>query len=444
MSLRGGRSWLLLVAWIAVAVAVAVAIWTPDGQAQETRRVAPPPDPGHVQELIRRLADPSYEVRTRATWELCALGPPAVGALRRAAQSDEFEIALRARSVLEVFEQIHFGGVEISLEASRNRLSWDETVDLTLTFKNVSAYPARVPLIVSPAAGMSADVRQVTGVLDVADYLRVVGPRSEAVALHVDDITADPQVADAVEARIDGGPEATLDPGATLVYRVEDFNRGWARYPLLSAGTYSLQFVYIPPWDDERMAREEIGRVESNAIELRVTDDPPPVVNGPDLSAVLTLEWQNTAAVARLISTSDLPIAVNLNIDKGQPPFAALTWQTASGPGWRDLTIAGRRHGEGLVFDSALVIEIVPGDAVEVGRVSRDELRAALGGDLHDLRSLRIRAEYSNRTGRQWLRRSAPRPNQPDHAPEPSPPTLPRRTFFGRVTSNVLTGPPGD
>ena len=440
MNLRGRRSWLLLLAWIAVAVAIR----TPVGLAQETRQAAHPADPEHIQELIRRLADPSYEVRTQATWELCALGPPAVEALRRAADTGEFEIALRARSVLDVFEQIHFGGVEISLAASRNRLSWDETIDLTLTFKNVSAYPARVPLIVSPVTGLSADVRQVTGVLDVADYLRVVGPRSKAVQLHVDDITADPQVAEAIEARIDGGPEGTLAPGATLVYRVEALNRGWARYPLLNAGTYSLQFVYVPPWDDERMEREEIGRVQSNAIELQVTNDPPAVVRGPGLSAALTLEWQRTTAIARLINTSDLPMAVNLNIEMGQPPFAALSWQSATGQRWRDLTIAGRQHGEGLVFDSALVIDIAPGDAIEVGRVSLDELRAALGGEHQNLNALRIRAEYSNRTDRQWLRRSGPRPNQPAHAPEPSPPTLPRRMFSGRVTTNVLTAPPGD
>ena len=134
MNLRGRRSWLLLLAWIAVAVAIR----TPVGLAQEPRPEAHPPDPAHVQELIRRLADPSYEIRTRATWELCALGPPAVEALRRAADTGEFEIALRARSVVDVFEQIHFGGVEISLAACRNRPSCDGTSDPPPTVRDVS------------------------------------------------------------------------------------------------------------------------------------------------------------------------------------------------------------------------------------------------------------------------------------------------------------------
>src|SRR2546423_15609598 len=79
---------------------VAAAEPDPDEQARQTVGVAtdgpallaffglrsdPAPDPKHLDELTRKLADPSPAVRERAMAELVARGAPAVPALRQAA-----------------------------------------------------------------------------------------------------------------------------------------------------------------------------------------------------------------------------------------------------------------------------------------------------------------------------------------------------------------------
>jgi hypothetical protein len=51
--------------------------------------------------LVKQLADESFVVREKASEELVALGPPAVAALKTAAQDDDLEVSRRARACLE-------------------------------------------------------------------------------------------------------------------------------------------------------------------------------------------------------------------------------------------------------------------------------------------------------------------------------------------------------
>ncbi|HEX4612644.1 MAG TPA: tetratricopeptide repeat protein [Urbifossiella sp.] len=68
---------------------------------------ADPPRPS-PDDLIRRLSDPSYTVREKATADLWTAGRPAIPALRKAAADPSPEVARRARGVLDRFDWFDF------------------------------------------------------------------------------------------------------------------------------------------------------------------------------------------------------------------------------------------------------------------------------------------------------------------------------------------------
>jgi HEAT repeat protein len=63
-------------------------------------------DRQRIDGLIRRLGDPSYAVRERATADLIASGLPAIGPLRKAQSDPDVEIARRAERCLERIERV--------------------------------------------------------------------------------------------------------------------------------------------------------------------------------------------------------------------------------------------------------------------------------------------------------------------------------------------------
>ncbi|HEY3245889.1 MAG TPA: hypothetical protein VGM03_21315, partial [Phycisphaerae bacterium] len=161
-----------------------------------------PADESEIERLIAQLSDASYEKRTEATRRLCAVGPAAIPALRRAAAGDEYETALRARNLLRTFEQVYFSGVEIRLAVSKEQIDWDEPVDLVLTLVNRSSAPARIPFEKPGRREESGDdpavargVREVAELLDIGDFLSVTAPDGEEVELRVDDISSNPFIA---------------------------------------------------------------------------------------------------------------------------------------------------------------------------------------------------------------------------------------------------------
>src|SRR5688572_26516041 len=59
-----------------------------------------------IEELIERLGSVSFSEREKATEALIAIGSPARGALQRAAESDDPEIAARAAELLDRFPKL--------------------------------------------------------------------------------------------------------------------------------------------------------------------------------------------------------------------------------------------------------------------------------------------------------------------------------------------------
>ncbi|HUU94504.1 MAG TPA: hypothetical protein VM487_02100 [Phycisphaerae bacterium] len=409
----------------------------PPGAASQpaTRAV----DDAAVEEMIRRLGDPSYDARTRATRELCRIGHRAAGALKEAAAGDDFETALRAANLLEVIESVYFGGCAVRLEADPARVSWNEPFELIVTIRNESDYSAQIPLEMSARrrGEVSADARQVGDMVDVADYLRVVSPDGRQVDLKVDDILVDPEVADAVEWRARGGPLGELPPGREVVVRLTDFNRGWARYPLLSRGVHKIDFVYEPQWDDEEFRRAGVGRVASNALEVEVTEAGPAIVRQRVRPAVVTIERSGDELVARLTNSDDLPIWINMNWGTSQAPFAHVVWTV----------FAGRTHEEELVepegrappmdaFTRDRLVEVAPGASVEVGRISLAQLlKKAMVQAVPAGRSFQVRAALVNQCDLSWQRRQEPALIGNHRVPEGLRTPLPRRMITGRFPS---------
>lgn len=64
------------------------------------------PDAARIEALIEQLGAPSYERRVEAGKALRAIGPPSLRALRRAAGSDNLEIAERVRRILVDVERV--------------------------------------------------------------------------------------------------------------------------------------------------------------------------------------------------------------------------------------------------------------------------------------------------------------------------------------------------
>ena len=146
--------------------------------------------------LVARLGNGSFKVREASTVRLLELGPQAGAALRQAVVGDDYEIAIRARDLLRVFEELLFAGVSVELSASRTLFDWSDPIVLTLRLANTGSQVGRVPFdLISPETDKRSDrLRQFTSLLDLSDYLVVEGPDGRPVRLHVDDIDEDPEI----------------------------------------------------------------------------------------------------------------------------------------------------------------------------------------------------------------------------------------------------------
>jgi hypothetical protein len=399
-----------------------------------------------ILELIRKLGDPSYNVRTRATRQLCMIGQRAAPALQRAADSDEFEIALRAKNLLEVIESVYFGGCRIHLASAQAKIAWDDPFELTVTIHNESAYRAALPLDMSAERrrAFSEQARLVGDIVDLADYLSVTGPDGRQVDLRVDDLRDDPQVADAIEWRAEGGPVGELPGGDEIVYHLRPLNRGWARYPLLKRGIYKIVFEYDPQWDDEEFRKASVGQVTSNVLEVQVTREAPPLVQRSRRPAVVDVQQDGAHFVARLTSSDDLPIWVNLNLGADQAPFAQLVWTIAAGsaaPVLEDVRFDLLSPPPRLdAFSRRRIRELAPGDSVELGRAPLAGLmRAKLVQGSPDGATFDLQATMVNQCDLTWQRGQQPSPLGNPRAPEALRTSLPRRMITGRFGSNPVT-----
>ncbi|UCC30201.1 MAG: hypothetical protein JSU86_18625 [Phycisphaerales bacterium] len=413
------------------------------GTGGEKSLTAPATD-ADIAALVSDLSDPSYEKRTYATRRLCAIGMPATEKLRAAAAGDDAETALRAKAVLSLLDNLMFSGVEVRLSFSKSKIAWDQPVDLNLTLTNRAKYPARVPFEIDPAKRTAAgdDAQQVGSMLDVADLVHVRGADGREIDLAVDDISADSQVVAAVQRRLNEGPVSTLDPGQQVKITVAAFNRGWARYLLLDTGVYTITMDYTPEWEDDALATQRVGRVVSNPATITISTGAPATVSRSGAEASLAIERDGAFIAARLTNRTDQAMLVNKNFGR-LPPFADGHWVYELDGTRQEVPVIAKSAASWHDFKAALLVEVGPGQSVELARIDLNELRRALsdaGAEL-DGRRWTVHFSYVNLCGRQWQVRQGSALLGNSKAPAIFQVPLPRRILSTGYTSNRLTAP---
>lgn len=397
--------------------------------------------------LVSDLSDPSYERRTYATRRLCAIGMPATEKLRAAAAGGDAETALRAKAVLSLLNNLMFSGVRVRLSFSKSKIAWDQSVDLNVTLTNRAKHPARVPFEIDPAKRTAADddAQQVGSMLDIADVVRVRGPDGREVDLTVDDISADSQVVAAVQSRLNGGPVSTLDPGQQVTITVTAFNRGWARYPLLDTGVYTVVMDYTPEWEDDVLAAQRVGRVASNAAAITISRGAPATVSRSGAEASLAIERDEAFIATRLTNRTDQAMLVNKNFGRS-PPFADGHWVYELDGTRQEVPLIAKSAVSWHDFKAALLVEVGPGQSIELARIHLNELRQALGnaGAALEGRRWTVHFSYVNLCSRQWQVRQGSALLGNSKAPAIFQVPLPRHILSTAHTSNRLTAPTMD
>ncbi len=418
--------------------ALLVAICAPFATAQLQGQGLPVPSASPADTWIRQLGDPSYEVRANASRRLCMMGHAAAAALRQAAKSDEFEVTLRVKNLLAVIESVYFGGCSIRLSADKSRIRWDEPLAIVLEISNDSEYPAQLPLEkIEQEPELLREARQVGVMLDVADYLRVVGPGGEQIQLRIDDIRMDAGVAQAVEWRTSGGPILQLPAKRVLELRLAAFNRGWARFPMLKRGSYHVSFEYRPEWDDEEFRRAGVGNVTSTGIDIEVDQPAPEAVLSARQQVQVRLEREDSELIATVINCDDLPVWINSNFQDGAPPFASLNWVVVAQGETEE--VRAKLDGLGAEFQRNRLIELAPGQSSELGRIQLKELLATnLVKSLPAGASFEVQANWVNLCDALWQQSQEPPLLENPRIPNDLRTPLPRRMPTGRATSSEL------
>jgi hypothetical protein len=182
-------------------------------------------------------------------------------------------------------------GAQIRLSVDKSRVAWDQPFVLTVHMSNSTPGPIRVPWPARddarPPRIIGATARQVAAMLDAADFLIVTGPRGRQLELRVDPIEQDPAVYLAVQSRAgDDPPTQEIAAGRADELTIPLFNRGWARFPMLRPGTYTIRFAYQPEWKDQQWTEVQFGRVQSEPVTIEITTAAPEPVRprGEDLT----------------------------------------------------------------------------------------------------------------------------------------------------------------
>ncbi|HEY3246538.1 MAG TPA: hypothetical protein VGM03_24600, partial [Phycisphaerae bacterium] len=338
-------------------------------------------------------------------------------------------------------------GVEIRLAVSKEQIDWDEPVDLVLTLVNRSSAPARIPFEKPGRREASGDdpavargVREVAELLDIGDFLSVTAPDGEEVELRVDDISSNPFIAAVVHLRAEGGPVMTLAPGEKLEYRIAGFNRTWARYPLLEAGSYSLRFSYTPEWDDPVLRDAGVGVVQTAPVTIKVRAAAPEIVRTHGHPVRIRAARDGDALLATLTNASDLPLVVNLNFGHDDPPSAQVWWVLRVGEEIFKLRAGPEARSAALeAFSRDKLKELRPGQSVEIGRIPISTLESQpLAASLPAGAEFQVRASCANRVDLAWQMAQSNLIGS-DRAPEALRRPLPDRLFSFQTSSDELT-----
>lgn len=411
--------------------------------------VAQTPEPprtattAEIADLVVKLADERYSIRTDATRRLCMMGPAAAETLTHAAAENHGEAALRARHLLSIFDQCYFWGATVELSFSAPAIRWDEPVDLLIKFRNTSRYPVRLPFEpVGAAPGARLSAAQQVGVLfDIADFIRVTDGKGDVItAPTTDDLSDDPDVAAIIEGRAAQGISSLLLPGGELTVRVEDFNHGWSRYRLLDAGSYRVAFEFQPDWSDAELARLAIGRVAAAPAAIEVTAPAPPDVSRDGAEARIEVVVEERRIFAYLVNAYDKPQWVNLGIGVATP-FAQFAWScTSSDETEIDIPLPTTKK-DILKFQWSDLSEVEPGGRVLVAETSAADLFADFSREAKGVapQKLRVRAIYSNVINRRWQRRENVLDAAVGDWPAALRTLLPARLISARLSSETVT-----
>ncbi|MEK7755841.1 MAG: hypothetical protein AAB385_01365, partial [Planctomycetota bacterium] len=321
-------------------------------------------------------------------------------------------------------------------------IDWLEPVDLNITMTNRLPYPARVPFDVDPGVrGDADDARQVADMLDLAEWLKVRAPDGRELDLRVDDIGGEPAVFAVVQSRLAGGPGGVLAPGEQITVTARAFNRGWARFPLLDRGEYTVMLDYVPDWTDEVLAAARVGRVLSTPATVTIRDGAPPTISRAGIQTDLIVEpaFGGAFLIARLVNRTDQPVLINTNFG-GAAPFADGRWVYELDQTRRDIPILPKPGASWHDFKPELLVEVGPGESVELARTSVRDLRKSLinaGADLSGDR-WSVHFTYANLCDRQWQTRQGSALLGNENAPVFFQQPLPRRTLSARQGSNRL------
>jgi len=395
-----------------------------------------------IRASIRELSDPVYATRVAATRRLCAIGGEAIGALREAADGNDVEASLRAKKLLSTLDQVWFSGVEVRLDIDKTSFAWNEPVDLTVTLTNRSLLDARVPFETSAdkREPMSGDARQVADMLDVSEWLRVYGEGEREVELRVDDLGEDSEVLSVAHKRLDGGPSSVVPAGGQATVRVREFNRGWARYPLLDSGEYSIVLVYEPAWLDPVLAENNVGRVTSNLLRVTVTHGAPKSVSRGGAEAELEVSRDGDALVAALTNLTDRAVYVNTNFGTS-PPFAEGRWVYELAGRRFEIPADSKAGRTWADFSEARLAVVEAGAPIELARIGAAQLRKAFAdaGANVSLAGGVLSFGYANFCGRQWQLREEANLSREEGVPAVLKRRLPRKMLSTRLSGNPVS-----
>jgi hypothetical protein len=314
-------------------VMVALLLQPPRSSAQTSRpQAAAAPSTQEIQLAIRDLNHPALSKRRAAIRRLAHWGPLAFPELRRASQDRNLESALSARDLLRELESALLLGAGVRLEVSKPSIAWDEPFSVTVVADNPTTAPIRAPWPAPTSQPASApamtEAQQVACMMDAADFLVVTGPGGKPIDLRVESIDRDPAVYAAVDQRARGTPPSHLiEPGRQARLVIPLFNRGWARYPLLVKGTYTISFSYQPQWKDESWSADGFGQVSGEPVSVAVKEGAPAALQRSGQPLELTIERAGDQLRAVIISHWDVPLWLNLNFGGASVTHSRLEWQ---------------------------------------------------------------------------------------------------------------------
>ncbi len=399
-------------------------------------------DQDRVATLIKELAHPVFAKRRGAERELRAVGMPAIEQLRVASAHGDAETSLRAQAVLNDLDRLMLAGVDVHVSFSKPKIEWDESVDLMITLSNASRYAAKIPFDLSEAATDSEAARQVGHMVDLAEIVRVRDGRDSELDLTVDDIGADSAVLAAVQDRLDMGPTGELAPGERRTLTVGQFNRGWARYRLLDAGTYTIVLDYRPQWDDEVLVGRGVGRVTSNEATIVVTRGAPKSVSRGGRVASVEIRREDRELVSVLTNHTDQTMVVNTDFGD-VVPFAEGHWIWQHGSERLKIPVVPPRPRSWDDFVTAKLVSVAPGATIELARISIQRLYDKLkkAGGVPGASNADLHFSYANMCSRLWQTRQGSALVGNDNAPRIFRTLLPRQLLATRYNSGALAMP---